>query len=240
MPTRTLVEDLVDAGHILFHEGVLDAFGHVSARHPDGDRFLMSRSMAPVQAGAGDILAFGLDGEPADAQGRKVFLERHIHAALYRARPEVRAVVHSHSPALIPFGVVSGAALRPVCHMSGFLARGAPVFDIADVAGDGSDMLIRDRRLGDALAAAMGGATIVLMRGHGVTVAADSIEKAVYCAVYAQANARLVLDATRLGGEIRYLTAAEGLAAEHANDGQIGRAWDLWRRAARRATAGLR
>ncbi|AGW94440.1 MULTISPECIES: class II aldolase/adducin family protein [Cupriavidus] len=237
---ETLVENLADAGHILFHEGVLDAFGHVSARHPDGDRFLMSRSMAPAQAGPDDILTFGLDGEPIEAHGHKVFLERYIHAALYRARPEIRAVVHSHAPALIPFGVVRGATLRPICHMSGFLARGAPVFDIAEAAGDGSDMLIRDNRLGDALAARMGDATVVLMRGHGVTVAADSLEKAVYCAVYAQVNARLVLDSVRLGGEIRYLTVAEALAAERANDSQIGRAWDLWRRAARQATAVFR
>lgn len=236
-----LIADLVDAGHILFHEGVLDAFGHVSMRHPDQpDRFLLSRSMAPAQAGAADILTFGLDGELAEAGAHKVFLERYIHAAIYRARPEVRAVVHSHAPALIPFGVVQGATLRPICHMGGFLARGAPVFDIADAAGDGSDMLIRDNRLGDALATRLGNATVVLMRGHGVTVAADSLRKAVYCAIYAQTNARLVLDAARLGGDIRYLTEAEGLAAERANDGQIDRAWDLWRRTAHEATAMFR
>lgn len=235
-----LIADLVDAGHILFNEGVLDAFGHVSTRHPDGDRFLLSRSMAPAQATMSDILTFGLDGEPIEAGGHKVFLERYIHAAIYRARPEVQAVVHSHSPALIPFGVVRGATLRPICHMSGFLARGAPVFDIADAAGDATDMLIRDNALADALVRSLGDATVVLMRGHGVTVAAGSLRKAVYCAVYAQLNARLVLDAARLGGDIHYLSREEGLAAEAANDGQIGRAWELWRRAAEDATAAFR
>lgn len=237
---QNLITDLVDAGHILFNQGVLDAFGHVSVRHPDGNRFLLSRSMAPAQATAFDILTFGLDGECIDTGGHKVFLERYIHAAIYRARPEVNAVVHSHAPELIPFGVVRGAELRPICHMSGFLARGAPVFDIADAAGDGTDMLIRDNDLGDALARSLGDSRMVLMRGHGSTVAADSLRKAVYCAVYAQLNARLVLDAKRLGGEIHYLSREEGLAAESANDGQINRAWDLWRRAADHDTAMFR
>lgn len=242
--SHSLVADLVDAGHILFHEGVLDAFGHVSVRAPEGGHFLLSRSMAPAQVEAADILTFGLDGERVGTtpgtSAPKVFLERFIHAAIYRARPDVRAIVHSHAPALIPFGVVRGATLRPICHMSGFLARGAPVFDIADAAGPDSDMLIRDNQLGDALAVSLRDAPIVLMRGHGVTVVAPSLRKAVYCAIYAQLNARLVLDAARLGGEIRYLSTEEGLAAEAANDGQIDRAWDLWRRAARQATAVLR
>ncbi|GAB7545930.1 class II aldolase/adducin family protein [Cupriavidus sp. 8B] len=235
------LQDLVDANHILFHEGVLDAFGHVSMRCADDPgRFLLSRSMAPALVAAADVFAFDLDGNPvADAAGNTidgqppaVFLERFIHSAIYRARPDVMAVVHSHSPAVIPFGVARNVTLRPICHMSGFLARGAPVFEIRDSAGPGSDLLIRDAALGQALAARLGTADVVLMRGHGATVAADSLRQAVYCAIYTEKNARLVLEARRLG-DIEYLTDEEGLAAEATNAKQVNRAWDLWKRLAR-------
>lgn len=238
------MQDLVDANHILYHEGLLDAFGHVSMRSPQrADRFVLARSMAPALVTADDLLTFDLDANPVahgdatpiEGTAPAVFLERFIHSAIYRARPDVMAVVHSHSPAVIPFGVVRNATLRPVCHMSGFLARGTPVFEIRDTAGPGSDLLIRDAALGQALAVRLGTATVVLMRGHGATVAASSLRQAVYCAIYTEKNARLVLDAGRLG-DIEYLSDEEAFAAEATNAQQVNRAWDLWRRSARQST----
>lgn len=232
-PPADAVADLVVANHILFHQGVVDGFGHVSLRHPGrADRFLLSRSMAPALVEAGDILCFDLDAEPVTPEAPPAYLERFIHAEIYRARPDVMAVVHSHSPAVVPFGVVGGVPLRPVCHMCGFLGRGAPVFEIRDTAGDATDLLIRDRRLGAALARSLGSAAAVLMRGHGSTVVGASLRQAVFRAVYTEVGARLQSEALRLGA-VTYLTEGEAAAASASNDGQIGRAWDLWRRDAR-------
>src|ERR1700693_1067643 len=120
-PDTELIEDLVFANHILFREGVVDGFGHVSARHDRyPSRFLLARSIAPATVTADDILEFDLEANPVDARGRRTYLERFIHSEIYRTRPEVLAIVHSHSPAVIPFGV-TGTQLRPISHMSGFL-----------------------------------------------------------------------------------------------------------------------
>ena len=147
-PAAQLVEDLVAANRILADQGVLDGYGHVSARHDrDPARFLMSRSLAPELVTAADILEYDLDSEPVDARGRTSYLERYIHGEIYRARPDVQAVVHSHSPSVIPFGV-TGVPLRPLYHMSAFLAAGAPVWDIRAAAGGDTDMLVRTPALG--------------------------------------------------------------------------------------------
>jgi len=233
-PTRAsldpaLLADIVDANHILFRQGVVDGFGHVSMRHPDNpEYFLLARSMAPALVKSADIVTFDLDGKAVDAEGRPVYLERFIHGEIYRARADVEAVVHSHSPAVVPFSVVPGAPLRPVCHMCGFLGVGAPVFEIREVAGNGSDMLIRDRALGAALAAKLGPSAVVLMRGHGSTVVGGSLRQVVFRAIYTELNSRLQSEAMKLGEPI-YLTPTEALAASATNDGQINRAWDLWR-----------
>ncbi|RYY84692.1 MAG: class II aldolase/adducin family protein, partial [Comamonadaceae bacterium] len=135
-PAQALLNDLVAANHILADLGLVDAFGHVSARHDSQPgRFLLARNMAPALVEAGDVLQYDLDGTPLDADGRRVYLERFIHGAIYRARPDVMAVVHSHSPAVLPFAVAKNARLRPVCHMSGFLGGGVPLFEIRDSAG---------------------------------------------------------------------------------------------------------
>ena len=232
MDLAATIEDLVAANHILFHEGVVDGFGHVSARHPErSDRFLLARSMAPAQVQAADILVFELDGTPVDPNGPRPYLERFIHGEIYRARPDVMSVVHSHSPAVVPFGVVPEAPLRPICHMSGFLAEAAPVFEIRDAAGPASDMLIRTPALGEALALRLGSAAVVLMRGHGSTVVGGTIRQAVFRAVYTEVNAKLQAEALRLGKPI-FLTAEEAAASAATNDGQIDRAWNLWREAA--------
>src|SRR3981081_4573987 len=154
-PAAQLIEDLVAANRILADQNVLDGYGHVSARHDrDPARFLMSRSLAPELVTAPDIMEYDQDSEPVDPRGRSSYLERFIHGEIYRARPDVQAVVHSHSPSVIPFGV-TGTPLQPVFHMSGFLAEGSALFEIREVAGD-TDMLISNGSLGVALAAALG------------------------------------------------------------------------------------
>jgi len=228
------IREVVDANHILFDQAVVDGFGHVSMRHPlRPDRFLLARSMAPALVTADDVLLFDLDGAPIAAEGPAVYLERFIHGEIYRARADVVAVVHSHSPAVVPFSVVRGTRLRPVCHMCGFLGAATPVFEIRDVAGRGSDLLIRDARLGAALARSLGSGAAVLMRGHGATVVGGSLRQAVFRAVYTEVGARLQADAMRLG-PVTYLTDDEAAAAAEANDAQIDRAWLLWLKVARR------
>ncbi len=233
-PAPALVEDLVAANHILFDQGVVDAFGHVSVRHDKRpDRFLLARNMAPGSVTAEDIIEYDLDGNPVNARGRKIYLERFIHGELFRRRPDVMAVVHSHSHSIVPLSVVKGAKLRPLFHMAGFIGREAPVFEIRDVRGDGTDLLISDNALGQALAEKFDGADIVLMRGHGSTVVGGSIPQAVYRAVYAELNARYQLEARHLG-EITYLTEAEGRACVDRVEGQVQRPWDLWKSQAKR------
>jgi ribulose-5-phosphate 4-epimerase/fuculose-1-phosphate aldolase len=228
-----LIDDLVAANRILYQEGVLDGFGHVSARHDrDPGRFLLARSMAPGLVTAADILVFDRDGEPVAAGGPQPYLERFIHSEIYKARPEVKAIVHSHSPSVIPFGATT-VPLRPIYHMSGFLAGGVPVFEIRETAGEASDMLIRSPALGAALARRLGAASVALMRGHGDVVVADSLKLAVYRAIYTEINARLEADALRLGdGRVTFLTDGEGAAAAATNSGQVGRAWELWKQKA--------
>ena len=225
-PDRTLVDKLVLANRILYRKGVVDGFGHVSARHDQSpEHFLLARSMAPALVRCDDILTFDLDGVAQGAGSPRVYLERFIHAEIYRARPDVQAVVHSHSPSVIPFGATR-QPLRPIFHMSGFLGEGAALFDIRDVGGD-TDMLISNGALGAALAATLGGRSTVLMRGHGSTVVGESIEQAVYRAVYAEVNARLQIEAQQLG-EVTYLNPQEARKAAATNDTVLSRPWELW------------
>jgi HCOMODA/2-hydroxy-3-carboxy-muconic semialdehyde decarboxylase len=223
-----LIEDLVAANRILYQRGVVDGFGHVSVRHPERpDRYFLARSMAPALVTAGDILEFDLESNALDARGRASYLERFIHGAIYKARPDVRAVVHSHSPSVIPFGV-TGSNLRPVFHMSGFLGEATPIFEIRD-AGGMTDMLVRDNRLGDALARALGGHAVALMRGHGSVAVGNSIRQVVYRAIYAEVNARLQAEALRFGS-VRYLDPEEARKAAQVNDAVLERPWELWKR----------
>lgn len=235
---RRRVRDLVLANRILYRLGVVDAFGHVSVRHDkSAGHFLLARNLAPARVEEADIVAFDLDGTPLDADGRAVYLERFIHAELYRARPDVQAVVHSHAYTVIPFGAVAGERLRPVWHMAAFLGEGVPVFEIRETAGDASDLLITDSRLGAALARTLGTATVVLMRGHGATVVGDGLPQAVFRAVHTQVNAQIQLAAQGLGA-VTFLTAAEAHAASASVGGQVARAWDLWRQEAAAPPAG--
>lgn len=226
--SKALIDELVLANHILFDNGVVDAFGHVSARHDARpDRFLLARNMAPGSVTADDIIEFDLDANPVNGRGRKVYLERFIHSEIYRARPDVMAVVHSHSHSIVPLSVVKSFPLRPLFHMAGFIGAGAPVFEIRDAGGIGTDLLIRNKDFGRALANMFKSNAIVLMRGHGSTVIAETLQKAVYRAVYAEINARYQLEASRLG-EITYLSAEEARACVTSVEGQIQRPWDFW------------
>jgi len=226
-----LVEDLVAANRILADQGVLDGYGHVSVRHPaNSERYLLSRSLAPELVTAGDIMEFDLDSNPVDQRGRNMYLERFIHGEIYRARPEVNAVVHSHSPAVVPFGV-SSVTLKPIYHMSAFLHQGVPVFEIREAAGM-TDMLVRDANLGRALARSLGDKPVALMRGHGNVTVGSSIPFAVYYAIYTEVNARLQLQAISLGGSINYLAPEEGKLYAPNIKGTISRPWELWKRKA--------
>ena len=222
-----LVEKLAMANRILFDQGVVDGFGHISVRHDQSpDHFLLSCNRAPGLVRPEDILSYDLNGDLAVPSDKRSYLERFIHSEIYRVRPDVVSVVHSHSPSVIPFGV-TGQRLRPVFHMSGFLGSGSSLFEIRDASGN-TDMLIRDSGLGRALAQSLGQHNCVLMRGHGSTTVAPSIELAVYRAIYAEVNAKLQLQAAALG-PINFLTAEEAALAAATTEGQVVRAWDLWR-----------
>jgi ribulose-5-phosphate 4-epimerase/fuculose-1-phosphate aldolase len=225
--SRALVDDLVAANRILAMHGVLDAYGHVSARSDRGAaRFLMSRSLAPELVAARDIQQYGFDSEPV-GDARKPYLERFIHGEIYRKRPDVRAIVHSHSDSVIPFGV-SRTPLRPVYHMASFLWNGAPVFDMRRVRAD-NDLLVRDPALGAALARSLGACSCVLMRGHGMTVVGENLAEVVFRAVYTEMNARLQMQAARLEGPLEFLSDEEGRRATEANRPTIERPWALWK-----------
>jgi len=222
-----LIEDLVYANRILYQQEVLDGFGHVSVRSDkDPSHFLMSRSMAPALVTSNDIMEYGSDGEPLDARGRNSYVERYIHAAIYRVRPDVKAIVHSHSPDIIPYSV-TGVTLRPVYHVTAFLRLGAPVFDSHDGFGD-TDMLIRDNKLGDGLAKVLGNSGVALIRGHGFVAVANSTPIVVYRAIYTQLNARVQAEGMKLG-TIKYLTPGEAEKAQAIVEATVGRPWELWK-----------
>jgi ribulose-5-phosphate 4-epimerase/fuculose-1-phosphate aldolase len=228
--SAALVEDLVVGNRILFHEKVVDAFGHISVRHDqDPTRFLMSRHRAPGLVTAEDILVHDFDGNPIDGAGARLYGERFIHGEIYRARPDVMAVVHCHAPQLIPFGATR-SILKPLYHMSGFLGRGVPIFEIRDTAGM-TDMLIRTSALGVALAETLGAKPMVLMRGHGATMVGTTIAQVVYRSIYAALNAALQMEALRLGEPI-FLEREEAQKAEETNDKALDRAWALWKQEA--------
>lgn len=234
-----LKQDLAIANHILFDQKVLDAFGHVTVRSASGSSFLMSRNMAPGLVTAGDLVELGLDGEPVRPSEHRLYLERYIHSEIYRARPEVQAIVHSHSPSVVPFTVTKNHTFRAVCHMAGFLGSSVPIFDIRDRGGDGTDMLVTNPELGRHLADVLADHAMVLMRGHGSTVTGGSLRQVVFRAVYSEVNARTQIQAASLGGDITFLSEAEARAAAESTEGQAERAWNLWRKSANLAHKAL-
>ena len=222
-----LLMDLVAANRILAMEGVLDGYGHVSARsdkHPE--RFYMARSVAPQLVKVADIMEHGPDSEPVGDE-RKPYLERFLHGEIYRQRPDVKAIVHSHSAEVIPFSVTR-SEMKPIYHMASFLHTGVPVFEIRKTRAE-NDLLIRDNELGRDLAKSLGKCACVLMRGHGMTVVGDSIQEVVFRAVYTQLNARLQTAAGQLKGPIEFLSEEEGKRATATNRNTVERPWELWK-----------
>ncbi|RYX94706.1 MAG: class II aldolase/adducin family protein [Comamonadaceae bacterium] len=225
-PSQDQIDKLVYANRILYDHGVVDGLGHASVRHEsEPGVFLLSCNRAPGLVRRRDIVCYDYDGNAVSETSERPYLERFIHAEIYRARPDVIAVVHSHSPSVLPFAVTKNA-LKPVFHMSGFLGEGSAHFEIRD-AGGNTDMLIRSSYLGEALARSLGQHTCVLMRGHGSTVVGTSIEQVVYRAIYAEVNAKLQLASQPLG-EITFLNKEEARLSSDMNDGQIPRSWNLW------------
>jgi HCOMODA/2-hydroxy-3-carboxy-muconic semialdehyde decarboxylase len=223
------LHELVTANRILAHEGVLDAFGHVSIRHPDQpDRYFISRSLGPELVTEADLQLFTLLGEQVGGNDRAPYAERAIHGAIYEARPDVKAICHNHAPSVIPFSVTA-VPLRPIFHMAALLGGAVPKWDIADEFGD-TDMLVRTVEQGRSLARALGTRRVVLMRGHGSAVAGGNLREVVMACVYMEQNARLQAQAMALG-DVCYLSAGEidrfgPMLAEPLGS---ERAWHVWR-----------
>jgi HCOMODA/2-hydroxy-3-carboxy-muconic semialdehyde decarboxylase len=225
-----LLKDLAAASRILAAQGVVDGFGHVSMRHPHApNRYLMSRSIAPALVTPGDIIEYDLDSNPSNANGRNSFLERFIHGEIYKARPDILSVVHSHSPSVIPFGLV-GVAMQAMFHSAAFLAAGVPVFDIRERFG-ATDMLVSNGTKGVALAEALGRKDVAMMRAHGAVACGPSLQTAIFRAVYTEVNARVQHWTLALGrgAPIAALDGEEGRLADQINQTAGMRAWDLWR-----------
>jgi HCOMODA/2-hydroxy-3-carboxy-muconic semialdehyde decarboxylase len=222
------LRDLVIANRILANEGVVDAFGHVSIRHPDNPaRYIMSRSRAPELITLDDLMEFTLDGEAIDLQGRTPYGERMIHGATYEARPEVHAVIHNHAYEVIPFGV-TGVPLRPVMHTCGVIGSDIPTWDIREKFGEG-DHLVVNMEQGRDLVRCLGDRRVALMKRHGCVVAGRTLREAVMTAVYLQVNAKLVLQSLQLGTP-DYLTPleVERCTARQVTPLAMDRAWEYW------------
>ncbi len=232
-----LTADIAAASRILAAQGVVDAMGHVSVRHPAApDRFAMPRGMAPALTTPDDIMLFDLDADPCGGDTRKPFLERFIHAEVYRARPDVMAVVHSHSTSVIPFGLTK-MPMQAMFHNAAFLAAGVPVHDIRTRFG-ATDLLICDCPRGEDLARTLGDKDVVMMRAHGMVATGPSLQAAVFRAVMTEVNARIQHWTLALAesGEIDALSPEEGVLADVPNRGASARAWQLWRKNVRDQT----
>ena len=231
----TVMQDLVIANRILASEEVVDAYGHVSVRHPDNpNRFLIARSLAPELVGADDIVELDLDGQPVRDEHRSLYLERFIHAAIFAARPEVMAVVHAHAEDTLPFGIAEGTKLRPVIHSGSFIGAEVPVWDIADRFGD-TNLLVTNMAQANDLAKCLDSNSVALMRGHGFAAAARSLIEVVRLSVYLPRNARVMMRARQLGGEIKYLSQGEIDARNRDYSPYSVETWRTWEYWANRA-----
>ena len=221
------IEDLAAAYRILAEQGVIDAYGHVSVRSDrDPKRYLLSRSLAPELVMPEDIMEYDLDSNPIDVRGRESVRERFIHGEIFKARPDVNAVVHNHSPTVVPFSVTT-VAMRPLFHMAAFVGEGLPNFEIRD-AQRGTDLLVKTPYLGQALAKTLANCPAALMRGHGSVTVGSALPQVVFRAYYAEMNARLQSEAIKLGA-VTYLTAEEAAASAKTNDALVMRPWELWK-----------
>ncbi len=224
--------DLVIANRILANEGVIDAFGHVSIRHPErDDRYFLARSRSPELVERGDILEFDLDSNPIDPDGRTMYSERPIHGCIYKARPEVKAVCHNHAHSLIPFGV-TGSEIKPIWHVAGSIGAEVPIWDIREEFGE-TDLLVTNNDLGGSLAKKLAKNRCALMRGHGAVVTGLTLKATVFVAIYLMANAKLLKEAREMG-QVRYLSEGEVKLTEQMNfkERSQNRAWEYWARRA--------
>ena len=220
------IDDLVAAYRILAEHGVIDAYGHVSMRSPDNaKRYFIARSLAPEIVQLEDIMEYDLDSNPLDERGRESVRERFIHGEIYKARPEVVAVVHNHSPSVIPFSV-TGVPMKPIYHMASFIGDGVPNFEIRKVA-KGTDLLVKTPKLGAALAKTLGKSSAALMRGHGSVTVGENIARAVGRSIYLEQSARLQMQAMTLSKKVTSLDAGEVKASAPVQD--YKRAWPMWR-----------
>jgi ribulose-5-phosphate 4-epimerase/fuculose-1-phosphate aldolase len=223
------LEDLVAAYRVLAEYGVIDGYGHVSVRSPrDPNRYYLARAIAPERVQVEDMIEYDLDSRPIDENGRESVRERFIHGEVFRSRPEVMAVVHNHSPSVVPFSV-TGVAMRPIFHMAAFVGEGLPNFEIRD-AQKGTDLLVKTPQLGKALAKTLGPKPAALMRGHGAVVVGENLPRAVGRSVYLELSARMQMQAMLLAGEkgnITYMDDAEVKASVPVQN--YNRAWPMWR-----------
>ena len=226
---RAVLEDIAASSRILADQGVFDAAGHVSMRHPGhAQRFLMSRSLAPQMITADDIMEFDLDCNAIESRGRSGFIERYLHGEIFRARPDVMAIAHSHSPSTIAFGL-SNVPMRAMYHNAAFLAAGVPVFDIREKFGT-TDIVISSADKGAALAAALADKPVALLRAHGMVAVGPSLPVAVFRAIFTVTSASIQHQALALGGPVAALDAEEGRIADVVNVQTVGRSWDLWKK----------
>jgi ribulose-5-phosphate 4-epimerase/fuculose-1-phosphate aldolase len=234
----SLIQDLVIANRILAREDVVDAYGHVSVRHPDHPhRFLIARSLAPELVGPADIVELDLDGQAVRDDGHKLYLERFIHAAIFAARPDVMAVVHAHAEDTLPFSIAAATKLRPVIHAGSFIGTEVPVWDIADRFGD-TNLLVTNLEQAHDLATCLGPNSVALMRGHGFASAARSLIEVVRLSVYLPRNARALMRAKQLGGEIKYLSPGEIAARNRGYSPYSVETWRTWEYWANKAGCG--
>jgi ribulose-5-phosphate 4-epimerase/fuculose-1-phosphate aldolase len=218
-----LIDDLVAASRILAQHGVLDAWGHVSMRHPKNpQRYLISRARAPALVAASDIMELDLDSNPVDDEDRRMFLERFIHGEAYKARPDVNAVVHSHSPTIVPFSVTE-EPLRAVSSVASFLACGCPVFEIRE-PGLTKGLLVTTIKQGAALAKVLGDKPVALLRGHGNIVVAPDVHRVVHRALYTEVNAKQLATALSFRKPIKYIEMDEILDPQ-----RLGDSWEVWK-----------
>ena len=235
---KTLINDLVIANRILANEDVVDAYGHVSVRHPDDpSRFFLARSLAPEFITPADIMEFTLDGAPVKKDGPAPYLERFIHGGIFEARPDVVAVVHAHAEDILPFGLTDGTPLKPVIHSGSFIGSNVPVWDIADNFGD-TNLLVANVEQGQDLAKCLGNNNVALMRGHGFAAAARSLIEVVRMSVYLPRNARALWRARQLGGEVKYLRQGEIDARNRGYSPYSVETWRAWHYWANKAGVG--
>jgi len=225
---QALLDDLVAANHILYTKNIVDGLGHVSARHDkDPNLYVLAAEKAPGLVEREDLAIYDLDSNAQTLRDRRPYNERFIHGEIYKARTDVKSVIHCHTPSLVTFCVCQ-VPLRPLYHMSGFLGCGVARFEIREFAKEATDMLVSSPQLGASLANVLADKQIVLMRGHGATMAGQSVKHAVYRAIYAALNAIMQMDAMRMG-EITFLSDQEAMKGMDINDRFVERSWALWK-----------